>query len=167
MPALIALGATLRLRQGIHTRELSLEAFYLGYRQTALLPGEFIEHIHIPLLPSDCHFHTYKVSKRFDQDIAAVCGAFYLELEGGLVRSMRICYGGMAATPQRAVHCEQALVGQPWTEAVLAAAAEALEQDYTPITDMRASSDYRRLVAKHLLRRFYLETSGQVACRVW
>lgn len=167
MPALMALGVTLRLRHGAHTRELPCEAFYLGYRQTALLPGEFIECIHIPLLPSGCHFHTYKVSKRFDQDISAVCGAFCLELMGGLVRSMRMCYGGMAATPQRAVHCEQALVGQPWTEAVLAAAAEALEQDYTPITDMRASSDYRRLVAKHLLRRFYLETSGQVACRVW
>lgn len=167
MPALIALGATLWLRQGVQTRDLLLESFYLEYRQTALRPGEFIERIHIPLLPAGCHFHTYKVSKRFDQDISAVCGAFCLDLDDGQVRSIRICYGGMAATPQRARRCEQVLMGQPWTETALAAAAEALDEDYAPMTDMRASSDYRRLVAKHLLRRLYLETSGHVACRVW
>ncbi len=133
----------------------------LAYRRTALAPGEWIERLRIPIHAPDRHVRVYKVAKRYDQDISAVCGAYCLTLEDDVVCDIRICYGGMAAMPQRALGCEQALMGQPWTEASVSAAIPRLDQDYTPITDMRASAAYRRLVAKNLLWRFWLETAGQ------
>jgi xanthine dehydrogenase small subunit len=105
------------------------------------------------------HFHTYKVSKRFDQDISAVCGAYCVTVEGGKVTQARIAYGGMAATPKRAVACESALEGSVWSEATVENAMRALERDFEPMSDMRASADYRMAVAKNLLRRMYLETA--------
>ncbi|WP_256868414.1 xanthine dehydrogenase small subunit [Candidatus Entotheonella palauensis] len=158
MPALIVLGARLILRHGDQRREIALEDFYLGYRHTALAPGEFIERIRIPIHVADHHVRAYKIAKRFDQDISAVCGAYHLTLEGNVVSHLRICYGGMAATPLRAYQCEQALIGNAWTEASVTAAMTRLDGDYTPLTDMRASEAYRRLVAKNLLRRFFLDT---------
>lgn len=160
MPALIALDASLILRLGEQRREIALDTFYLGYRHTALAPGEFIERIRIPLHAVDYRVCAYKVAKRFDQDISAVCGAYALALEDNTVRDIRICYGGMAATPLRAQNCEQALIGNPWTAAAVTAAMEQLDEDYTPLTDMRASDAYRRLVAKNLLWRFFLETTA-------
>ena len=161
IPALIALGARLRLRRGMARRELALEALYLGYQETALEPGEFIETVLVPLRPPGLHLAAYKVSKRFDQDISAVCGAFALTLAHGVVRAARIAFGGMAATPKRATACEAALSGQPWGEATCVRGAAALARDYAPISDLRASAGYRATVAGNLLRRFYLETAGQ------
>jgi xanthine dehydrogenase small subunit len=163
MPALIALHARLILRLGEQHREMALEDFYLDYRRTALAPGELIERIRIPIHATNYHVRAYKITKRFDQDIAAVCGAYGLTLEDDVVCDIRICYGGMAATPLRAYRCEQALLGHPWTEAVVMVAMARLDDDYTPLTDMRASEAYRRLVARNLLWRFFLETSGRVA----
>ncbi|MDH3604468.1 MAG: xanthine dehydrogenase small subunit [Candidatus Tectomicrobia bacterium] len=160
MPILIALGTTLILRHGAEQRECPLDDFYMGYRHTTLKPGELIERIRIPRPAPDQHIHAYKVAKRYDQDISAVCGAYCLTLEDNIVRDIRICYGGMAATPQRAEHCEQSLIGQTWTESAVDAAAAELDQDYTPLSDMRASATYRRLVAQNLLRRFFMETSN-------
>jgi xanthine dehydrogenase small subunit len=160
MPVLIALDARLILRLGDQYREMALEDFYLGYRRTALLPGEFIERMRIPIHGVDHQIRAYKVSKRYEQDISAVCGAYHLVLQDHMVRNIRICYGGMAATPLRAYQCEQALIGQSWSEAAVTAASDRLDEDYAPLTDMRASETYRRLVAKHLLQRFFLETSG-------
>ncbi len=160
MPALISLGATLRLRAGAGTREVPLEDFYLAYQKTELAEGEFVESVRIPLTPTGRHFHTYKISKRFDQDISAVCGAFAIELDGGTVRNPRICFGGMAAIPKRASQCEAALEGKEWTESTLPDALAALARDYAPIDDMRATAGYRRAVAHNLLRKFFLETSG-------
>jgi xanthine dehydrogenase small subunit len=161
MPALIALGTTLVLPKGERTRELPLDEFYLGYRKTALEPGEFVERLRIPLPAASHRFGTYKVSKRFDQDISAVCGAYRIDLDGETVRDARICYGGMAATPKRATRCEAALKGRAWTREAVTAAMAALDEDYTPISDMRATSDYRRLVAKTLLLKFYLDGAEQ------
>jgi xanthine dehydrogenase small subunit len=160
MPGLISLGASLVLRQGKDTRELALDEFYLAYQKTALAPGEFVERIRIPLRAPDRHFKTYKISKRFDQDISSVCGAYALYLDDNRVRDVRICYGGMAAIPLRAKHCEETLHGKEWSELNVAAAMDALDRDYKPINDMRASVDYRRLVARNLLKKFFLETSG-------
>ncbi len=115
----------------------------------------------IPIGRPRRRFAAYKVSKRFDQDISAVCGAYCLELEGQSVRDIRVCYGGMAATPKRARNCEKALLGRTWSESAVAAAMAALDRDYAPIDDMRASKQYRRLVARNLLRRFYMETAAQ------
>jgi xanthine dehydrogenase small subunit len=161
LPALIALDATVVLRRGGERRELAVDAFIVGYRKTALRPGEFIERIRVPVRSDARLFRAYKVSKRFDQDISAVCGAFALELSQGRVRHVRLCYGGMAATPKRARACEEALLGRPWTEATVAAALPALDADLAPISDMRASAAYRRLVAQNLLRKFRLETAGE------
>src|SRR5262249_11158529 len=122
---------------------------------TALAPGEFIARIRIPKPRPGLRFGAYKISKRFDQDISAVCAAFAIETSGGTVRAARIAFGGMAAVPKRAAGREAALVGRPWTEATVGAAAAALERDFAPISDMRASARYRTAVARNLLLRFY------------
>lgn len=158
MPALIALDAQLCLRRGDVTRELPLDAFYLGYQKTALAPGELITRIRIPLPHERPVLRSYKVSKRFDQDISAVCGAFCMQLADGHVSRIRIAYGGLAATVARASRCEQALLGGLWNEASVRAAMDALDGDFSPIGDMRASATYRSTVARNLLYRFYLES---------
>ncbi|PTB20498.1 xanthine dehydrogenase small subunit [Trinickia symbiotica] len=158
MPALIALGAEVVLRRGDATRTLPLEAFYLGYQKTALEPGEFVAALRVPRPGPRLRFRTYKVSKRYDQDISAVCGAFALEIEDGSIISARVAFGGMAATPQRANRAEAALAGAQWDAECAHRAIEALASDYVPLTDMRASSGYRMKVARNLLWRFYLET---------
>jgi xanthine dehydrogenase small subunit len=159
-PALIAAGATLHLRRGAERRTLPLENFFIAYGKQDRRPGELVERISLPRPVPGTHYRAYKVSKRFDQDISAVMGAFLLRLdEGGRVMEARLAYGGMAATPKRALHAEAALLGRPWDEAGVEAATAALAQDFTPITDMRASAGYRLKVAQNLLRRFLLETS--------
>ncbi len=154
-PLLLALGTSVVLRKGEARRELQLDEFFLAYRKTALAPGEFIARIRIPKPRGGLRFGAYKISKRFDQDISAVCGAFAVETAGGVVRAARIAFGGMAATPKRASGCEAALTGRPWNEATVAAAAAALERDFAPISDMRASARYRTSVARNLLWRFF------------
>jgi xanthine dehydrogenase small subunit len=160
LPALIALGASVVLRRGANRREFALDDFFVGYRQTALQPGEFIAGIRVPLAADGHAFYAYKVSKRFDQDISGVLGAFSLHLDGGRVRHIRICFGGMAATPKRASRCEAALEGRDWSEATLAAAMGAIDEDYDPLDDFRASAAYRKSVARNLLRKLYLETTA-------
>jgi xanthine dehydrogenase small subunit len=106
---------------------------------------------------------SYKISKRFDQDISAVCGGYRIELEDGVVRGVSIAYGGVAATPKRASRCERALIDRPWTEDIVNAAMAELDKDYTPLSDMRATAAYRRLVARNLLYKLFVETSGAKA----
>jgi xanthine dehydrogenase small subunit len=167
MPFLMALGSTVRLRRGDRRRELPLEALYLGYQKKALERGEFVEAVRVPLPKPGRLFASYKVSKRIDQDISAICGAFAFDVEDGRISAARIAYGGMAAIVQRAPRAEAALAGKPWTHQSIAAALPALSQDYAPITDMRASREYRMQVARNLLDRFYLEHAAAAApCRV-
>ena len=163
MPALIALGATIVLRRGGTRRELPLEELYLDYRKTALAPGEFVELIRVPLPAPDQEFRCYKISKRFDQDISALLGAFQLRLKGRRVAEIRIAYGGMATIPKRALACERALTGKAWTETSIEAGRAALAEDFAPISDMRASAAYRLLVAQNLLTKFHVETSAPAA----
>jgi xanthine dehydrogenase small subunit len=162
-PPLIALGATLVLLGPDGEREIAIESFFLDYRKTDLQPGEIVARVRVPLPAPGLQFAVYKLSKRLDQDISAVCAAFALRLESGLVAEARLAYGGMAATPKRARLAEAALAGRPWTSASLERAIAALERDFAPIDDMRASARYRLLTAKNLLRRFQLETSGAAA----
>lgn len=161
-PILLALGASLVLRKGSHTRELPLSAFYLDYMKNDLQPGEFLQSIRVPLPgPDDTQgerLRAYKLSKRRDSDISALCAGLYLRLEGELIREARLGWGGMAATARRATQTEAALIGQPWNEATLRRAQAALAQDFSPLTDLRASADYRRKAAANLLERFWLET---------
>ena len=157
-PVLMALGATLLLRRGSVQRRIALDAFYLGYMNNALAPGEFVEAIELPLPPAAARVRAYKLSKRFDCDISAVCAGLWLELDGERVKEVRLAFGGMAATVQRAAGAEAALRGQPWTQASVDAAKAALATDFTPLSDMRASAAYRAQVVQNLLQRFWLET---------
>ncbi|MFN7010575.1 MAG: xanthine dehydrogenase small subunit [Allorhizobium sp.] len=160
-PALIALGATIRLRSASGSRELSLEDYFIDYGKQDRRAGEFVESIRVPRPAEGDRFAVYKISKRRDEDISALCGAFNLTLgEDGTVAHIRIAFGGMAATPKRAHAVEAALLGKPWSEATIAAARDAFDQDYKPLTDWRATAEYRQLTAKNLLTRFYLETTG-------
>lgn len=161
-PSFIALGAKLSLRQGQHRREIKLEDYFLAYGKQDRQPGEFVESVTVPLLPAGEKFAVYKISKRRDEDISALCGAFRVFVnDAGTVGMVRIAFGGMAATPKRAKAVETALVGKPWTMETVEAAIPAFAVDFQPITDMRASAEYRLLAAQNLLKRFYLETQGQ------
>ena len=160
MPALIALDATVLLRSAAGTREVALDAFYPGYRQTLRAPGEFVAAVRIPKRPADLALRAYKISKRYDQDISAVFACFALVLAGGGVRSARIGCGGVAAIPVRARRTEALLAGQPWDRATVERAASTLAGEFAPIDDMRASAHYRRAVLGNLLMRCWLETSG-------
>jgi xanthine dehydrogenase small subunit len=158
MPWMIALGSEVVLLGPAGRRVLPLEAFYLDYMKKDLRADEFVQAVRVPLPRAGVQFRTYKLAKRFDQDISAVCAAFAFALDGGTVREARIAFGGMAATPRRAALAEAALNGKPWSEAQLAIAMDALAQDYQPLSDMRASSAYRMKTAQNLLRRFWFET---------
>lgn len=160
-PWMIALGAEIVLHSVRGQRVLLLESFYLDYMKKDMQPGEFVAAVRIPLPKAGQQFRTYKLAKRYDQDISAVCAAFAISLDadnGNIVRDAHIAFGGMAATSRRAPLAEAALNGQPWNEATLKNAMALLAQDYTPLTDMRASNTYRMQTAQNLLRRFWLET---------
>ncbi len=154
-PALIALGASITLRSFDGVRVLPLEDYFLAYGKQDRRPGEFIETIIVPRPDPGRRVAIYKLSKRFDQDISAVCGAFSLAIEGGVVGEARVAFGGMAATPKRAASCEAALTGRPWTDETIEAAAAALAEDFQPIDDMRASAAYRLAAAQNLLRKLH------------
>ncbi|MGY6710117.1 MAG: xanthine dehydrogenase small subunit [Rhizobiaceae bacterium] len=160
-PPLIALGATLTLRKGSETRSLPLEDFFIDYGKQDRRPGEFVQSVTVPLPKAGTHYRVYKITKRRDEDITAVLGAFNVEIADGKVVSARIAYGGMAATPKRAKAVEEALVGQAWSEETIEHAAASLSEDFSPISDMRASAEYRMLAARNLIRRFYLEVAGE------
>ncbi|MFN3673581.1 MAG: FAD binding domain-containing protein, partial [Bosea sp. (in: a-proteobacteria)] len=167
-PALIALGARLALMSREGSREIALEDFFLGYRKQDRRPGEFVAAVILPKPSDGALFHVSKISKRFDEDISALCAAFYLQCDaGGAVREARLAYGGMAGIPKRARSAEAALIGRPWNEDAVTAAIAALSADFTPLSDMRASAGYRLTVAGNLLRRFLIETcEPRVATRV-
>ena len=158
MPGLIALGAHVVLASRRGSRSLPLEDLYIGYQKQAMEADEVVAAIEVPLRRPRLRFRTYKVAKRYDSDISAVCAAFALDLDGERIAGCRIAFGGMAATPKRAIATEAALCGSDWTEATARAAMAALAADYTPLTDMRASAAYRMKTAQNLLYRFFLET---------
>ena len=176
-PVLIALDARVVLRRGDRLRTLPLQDFYLDYMKNRLEPGEFVQTLEVPRWPRSAaaparHLRVYKISKRFDCDISAVCAALAIELDGERITGVRLAFGGMAAIVRRAALAEAALLGRPWTEATLQAAQAALAQDFKPLSDMRASSGYRMQVAQNLLRRFWLETRpeqplAESAVSVW
>ncbi len=157
MPALIVLGATVELRRGAATRALPLEALYLDYMKKDLAAGEFVVAVTIPAVRQNQTVASYKLSKRIDQDISAVCAAFAIELDGATIRTARVAFGGMAATPARAKRTEAALEGRQFDAAAVEAACVALAEDFKPLSDMRASADYRLRGAQSLLRRFFRE----------
>ena len=161
-PVLMALDAQIELRKGARVRRLPLEAFYLGYMKNRQEPGEFVQGLAVPLAVTSRQVRAYKISKRFDCDISALCAGFSIELGGGgVVKTVRLVYGGMAATVKRGASAEAVIVGQPWTQATVDAAKAALAQDFEPLSDMRASAAYRLQVAQNLLQRLWLETRAE------
>lgn len=158
-PALIAMGAVLHLRKGDTRREMPLEAFFLDYGKQDRAKGEFVEAVTIPASVPGLAY--YKLSKRFDQDISAVCGCFAIGVEGGKIANARIAFGGMAGIPKRAAAVEAALVGRDWTLATVTAALPAFATDFAPMTDMRASATYRLEAAQNMLIRYFHERAGQ------
>ena len=159
-PALITLGARLVLRSAAGRRELALEDYFLDYGKQDRRPGEFVESLTIPRPAPGDLVQITKLSRRFDSDISAVCGAFKLTIADGLITAARIAFGGMAATPRRAVACEAALIGQRLDSATIARAAEALSGDFTPLNDVRGSAEYRLQAAAGLLWRLWHKAQG-------
>ncbi len=158
-PALIAMGARLILRRGDARREIQIEDFFLAYGKQDRAPGEFVEAIWLPKSAPD--LACYKLSKRFDQDISAVCGCINITRNGSKIETARVAFGGMAGTPKRAVAFEAALIGRPFSEATFTAALPALAQDFTPLSDMRASAAYRLEAAQNMALRYLREASGE------
>ncbi|WP_095590745.1 xanthine dehydrogenase small subunit [Actibacterium ureilyticum] len=157
-PALIALDARLVLRKGDTRREIALQDFFLDYGKQDRDPGEFVETVIVPKQPDS--LRCFKLSKRFDQDISAVCGCFNLTVQDGKVQAARIAFGGMAGIPKRATAVEETLIGRPWTEATVRAAIPAFATDFTPLSDMRASADYRLRAAENMLWRCFHQDQG-------
>jgi xanthine dehydrogenase small subunit len=163
-PALIALGASVTLRSREGERTMPIEEYFIDYGKQNRERHEFVESLLVPKLPKGVEFSVYKLTKRRDEDITAVLGAFWLKLDdAGEVEEIRLAYGGMAGIPKRATNVENALLGRPWTEANAIAAAAELGKDFSPLTDWRASAEYRLLTAKNLLTRFFLESQGEQA----
>ncbi len=160
MPALMAAGAELDLRSVDGTRTVPLEDFYIDYQVKDLKAGEFVERIRVPLPGDASVLKSYKVSKRFDQDITAVCLAAYVEFDRGTARNVRLVYGGMAGTIRRARGAEAALEGTRLEAGDFDAAIRAVEGDFTPLTDMRASAEYRRVISQNLLMRLKSDLEG-------
>lgn len=159
-PVLLALDAGLVLQSNQGIRTIKAREFFLDYKATALGKNEFIRLIRLPRLSDNEVIKVYKVSKRFEDDISAVCFAAVLELDKHTVRNLRIAFGGMSAIPKRASHCESSLKDAEWCEASIRSAKAEIANDFAPIDDVRASSEYRLQVAGNLLERLYYETSG-------
>ncbi|MEO0920271.1 MAG: FAD binding domain-containing protein, partial [Pseudomonadota bacterium] len=161
-PAMIALGAMVKLQSLERgTRTMPLENFFLDYRKTELADDEIISGFSLPRVGANQFFRSYKVSKRYDQDISTVCGAFNLMLDGDLINQARIAYGGMAATPKRATHAEAAITGKALNDQTAAEFAEALLRDFTPLSDWRGTDTYRMRVAQGLFARLIADHAGE------
>jgi xanthine dehydrogenase small subunit len=166
IPALIALGAQLELRSAAQVRRLPLENFYLGYQKKDLGRGEFVAGVAIPPRTPNQLLASYKVSKRIDQDISAVNAAFRVNVQAARVIDARLAFGGMAGIAGRARRAETTLIEHGWTTAGIEACIAALDEDFEPMSDMRASAAYRRQAAGGLLRRFYWQhQSEKIALR--
>jgi xanthine dehydrogenase small subunit len=163
-PALIAANASLALRHGRQTREIQLEDFFVAYGRQDRRRCELVESVFVPAPRPDAILKVYKVSKRFEQDISSVCGAFNLRFRARngatIVTDARICFGGMAGTPLRARQCEDFLRGKPWNASTALAAQDVLRGCYAPISDWRGSAAFRSTLAGNLLQKYFLETSG-------
>jgi xanthine dehydrogenase small subunit len=136
---------------------MALEDYFIDYRVTARQESEFIEKIIVPRASAEQLFRAYKVSKRLDDDISAVCAAFNLRIDNGVIADARVAFGGMAATPKRAKACEAVLLGATWNNDTVERACAALAEDFTPLSDFRASKEYRLLSAQNLLRKYFIE----------
>lgn len=162
-PALIALGCSIDLASSSQERTVLVEDYFLDYKKTILAPAEFIKCINVPKAKAESILKVYKISKRIDDDISAVLAAFYIELTNNKVTTIRIAFGGMAAIPKRATACEKALLNKTFSQENITLAKQALTQDFNPMSDVRASHNYRMRVAQNLLEKCFIETTTESA----
>lgn len=160
LPGLLALDAKISLRKGEHQRTVNATEFFIDYRHTILGESEFIENISFAKLLPQQVFKMYKVSKRIEEDISAVVGAFCIGIKNSTVVHVRLAFGGMAEIPKRALLSEQALLQKPWNIETIDTACSALLNDFEPISDVRASARYRLLVAQNLLKKYFFESQS-------
>ena len=160
-PVLIALDAQIVLRRGDVQRTMALADFYLDYMKNQLQPGEFVEALRVPLPAAGDTLRVYKLSKRFDCDISGLAAGLWLRLDADRVVDARLAFGGLAGIVKRAAAAEAAVRGQPWTAATVQAAMAAMDHDFQPLSDLRASASYRRRSARNLLMRLWLETRAE------
>jgi len=165
LPLLLSLDAKVVLKSIKKIKIIPLSSFFIDYRKTRLKAGQFIDSIRIPLFPKNI-FKAYKISKRFDDDISSVCASFNVQLINKKIKNIRIAYGGMASIPKRAKYCEKILLNSHINEQVINKAKKALEQDFRPISDVRASAKYRLIVAKNLLHKCFLEIKNKKLIRL-
>ena len=165
LPLLLSLDAKVILKSIKKTKIIPLSNFFINYRKTKLKRGQFIDSIRIPLFPKN-FFKAYKISKRFDDDISSVCASFNVEIKNKKIKNIKIAYGGMASIPKRAKHCEKILLNSSITDQLIDKAKKALEKDFNPISDMRASRKYRMEVSKNLLHKCFLEITQKKIIRV-
>lgn len=158
MPWLITLKSSVKLASHEGSRTIPLEQLYVDYMRKSMNPDDILESVLVPVSQPSVEFRTYKLSKRYDSDISAVCAAFAIQFDKKRISDARIAYGGMAAIPKRAYAAEASLIGEVWNEKTAVKAINEIQNDFTPLTDMRASADNRLQSAKNLLYRFYLET---------
>ncbi len=156
LPLLLALDCQIVLQGIKKNRTIPIKDFFISYRQTKLKEGQFIHSVRIPIYNKNI-FKAYKISKRFDDDISSVCAAFNIIIKNNKIEKIKIAYGGMAAIPKRAIHCEKVLLNSLITKEKIDKAKKALEKDFSPISDMRASAKYRKIIAKNLLEKCFLE----------
>ena len=160
MPLLIALGAQVVLRRDDASRAIALEDLYVDYRKQSRVAGEWVERVLVPVRDPALTVAGYKNAKRNEQDISAVCMGVALARDGNTVKGIRIALGGMAGIPKRATAAEASLLGRTWDESAVRGAMRAIEGDFTPMSDMRASGAYRMKIAQNLLLKFFHETAG-------
>ncbi|MGL4488654.1 MAG: xanthine dehydrogenase small subunit [Rhizobiaceae bacterium] len=160
-PPLIALGASITLTSASGERTMALEDFFLDYRKTELRPDEIIKSISVPKPVEGQHFRVWKISKRYDQDISTVCGAFNFIIANGKITSARVAFGGMAAIPRRSMEAEAALTGMDIKSGDFAKVADAIRATFKPLSDWRGTAEYRSLVAGNLALRLGAELNGE------
>ena len=158
MPWLITLKTRVKLMSQAGSRTLPLEDLYVDYMKKSMQPEEIVEAVLVPVDQPPTRFRTYKLSKRYDSDISAVCAAFSIQINDDRIDDARIAFGGMAAIPKRAQATEASLIGQQWNEQTATQAIRSISRDFSPLADMRASDKNRLQSAQNLLYRFYLET---------
>jgi xanthine dehydrogenase small subunit len=163
LPVLMAYQASVLLEGVNGSREIGLDKFFKSYRLTDLKPDEIITHIKIPIVTNGAIVRSYKISKRRDLDISTVSSGFCLQLNGkGETKEIILAFGGMADRVKRAVSAENYLYGKSWERNTVEEAMKLIDQDFSPISDVRGSAEFRRVAAKNLLLKFWNETHNEM-----
>ena len=165
LPMLLSLDSKVVISDKNKNKILPLNDFFISYRKTKLKRGQFIHSVKIPILRKNI-FKAYKISKRIDDDISSVCASFNFEINNNKIKNIKIAYGGMSSIPKRAFKCEKILSNSILSIKTINKAKRTLEKDFKPITDVRASKEYRMEIAKNLLEKCFIEITEKKLTRI-